>query len=393
MQADPRLHFDHAGGDIDEAHTQGVELCQTQGRTFRHDRSKAPHEPIGPRMQEQAKLVCRRLAARGPVGGEMGLPGFDMVLGHAPAAINAFVQSPGAPTWEIGHDEARVATLRPNLDTGDDPLGPAPARRPVIEFLEASDLGLGLRLLEAQGRAGLDGCHAFVQRAGRRHAEDEGDAVRPAPVEHLGGTIVAIAPDQDPGMGPVSADRPDETAHMRTDLAATRAFGRAQNSGHETTLAIEHHDWLEAVFIVMRVEQPQLLLPVNGIEGIVDVELDLRGHCPERAAIQAGHGMTHGLKHAPVGQVLQASDRRLGSQILIAGESAPCHLEDGIGPQARGVIGIFITGGDHAHPEADHLVEPVGDHLGTPRIIDACSQRRGNTQALFHLRQSDQAAI
>jgi len=109
-------------------------------------------------------------------------------------------------------------------------------------------------------------------------------------------------------MGPVSADRPDETAQMSSDLTATRAFGRAQDSGHETTLVVEHHDRLEAVFIVMRVEQPQLLLPVNGIEGVVDIEHDLRRHCPERAAIQADHGMTHGQKHAPIGQVLQAAD-------------------------------------------------------------------------------------
>ena len=50
---------------------------------------------------------------------------------------------------------------------------------------------------------------------------------------------------------------------MSTDLAATRAFGRAQDSGHETTLVVEHLNRLEAVFIVMRVEQPQLLLPVK----------------------------------------------------------------------------------------------------------------------------------
>jgi len=133
-------------------------------------------------------------------------------------------------------------------------------------------------------------------------------------------------------MGPVSADRPDGTAQMGTDLATTRAFGPAQDSGHETTLVIEHHNRLESVFIVMRVEQPQFLLSVNGIEGVVEVEHDLRRHCPERAAIQADHGMTHGQKHAPIGQALQAAERRLGSEILIAGKSAPGHLEDGIGP-------------------------------------------------------------
>lgn len=241
MQADPRFHFDHAGGDLDEAQTQEVELRQTQRRTFRHCRTQPPQQPIGPRMQEQPELVCRHLAARGPVGGEMGLPGLDVVLGHAPAAIDTLIQGPGASTREIGHDEARVAALRPDLDTGDDPLGPAPARRPVMEFLEVPNLGLRLRLLETQGRAGLDRCRAVAQRSVSRHAEDIGDAVRPAPVERLGSAIVTVTPDQKPGIGPVSADRPDKTAQMSTDLAATRAFGRAQDSGRETTFVVEHH--------------------------------------------------------------------------------------------------------------------------------------------------------
>lgn len=63
-------------------------------------------------------------------------------------------------------------------------------------------------------------------------------------------------------------------------------------------------------------------------------------------------------------QFMKAGPSRLGRQTLIAGKSAPGHLEDGVGLQAVCVIGIFIAGCDHAHPEAIHLVEPVGGNSG-----------------------------
>ena len=40
---------------------QGVELCQMQGRAFRHDRA-APYQTVSSRMQEGPELVCRCLA-------------------------------------------------------------------------------------------------------------------------------------------------------------------------------------------------------------------------------------------------------------------------------------------------------------------------------------------
>src|SRR3954469_7084941 len=52
-------------------------------------------------------------------------------------------------------------------------------------------------------------------------------------------------------------------------------FGRlAGRSTAVTTLAIEHNDGLEPVFVVVGIEQPQLLAAVHGVEGVVDVEHD-----------------------------------------------------------------------------------------------------------------------
>jgi cytochrome b len=68
-----------------------------------------------------------------------------------------------------------------------------------------------------------------------------------------------VAAQQDLDPRPVRADRPDQPAQMRGDLAALRPLRRAQHRGHEPAGAVEDHDRLEAVLVVVGVEQPQLL--------------------------------------------------------------------------------------------------------------------------------------
>ncbi len=62
-----------------------------------------------------------------------------------------------------------------------------------------------------------------------------------------------------------------EAAEEGADLASTWPLGWAQHGGDEPTLAVEHHDGLETVFVVVRVEQPHLLLAVHGVERVVHV--------------------------------------------------------------------------------------------------------------------------
>jgi hypothetical protein len=104
----------------------------------------------------------------------------------------------------------------------------------------------------------------------------------------------------------VRADRPHQGAEDGADLDATRPLGRAQQRSDEAALAIEHDHGLKAVLVVMRVEQAQLLRPVRGIKGVVDVEHDAPRHLPERAAVEIDESMAHAQQGAGVGPVLQA---------------------------------------------------------------------------------------
>ena len=100
-------------------------------------------------MQEQPELVRGRLGAGRAVGGEMRLPGLDVVLGRAAPAVDILVERLGLSAGEVGDDEAGVGALIADLDAGDDALNPAPAGGAVEELLEAPDLARLRRALRS----------------------------------------------------------------------------------------------------------------------------------------------------------------------------------------------------------------------------------------------------
>ena len=83
--------------------------------------------------------------------------------------------------------------------------------------------------------------------------------------------------------GPVGADRPQQAAQEARVISSPpgRLAGRS-TAVDEPPVAVEHDDRLEAVFVVMGVEQPQLLAAMHGVEGVVDVEHDPLGNLRER---------------------------------------------------------------------------------------------------------------
>ena len=64
VQHDPGLQRDDAGGDLDQAQAEGVELGHAPGRALRHEAAQRPHQPIGAGVQHQAELVGGGLACR-----------------------------------------------------------------------------------------------------------------------------------------------------------------------------------------------------------------------------------------------------------------------------------------------------------------------------------------
>jgi hypothetical protein len=63
---------------------------------------------------------------------------------------------------------------------------------------------------------------------------------------------------------------------------------------------------LEAIFVVVRIEEPKLLAAMHRVERIVDIECDAFGNLSEGLAIEIDHGAPHAQQRAGVGQVFQS---------------------------------------------------------------------------------------
>ena len=145
-----------------------------------------------------------------------------------------------------------------------------------------------------------------AQRRGRGDAEDEVEAVRPAEVDDLGAAIMAVGANENVRGRPVGPDRPEHTPKELAYFHAAGTLGRAQHCGHEPSVAVEHDDRLEAVFVVMGVEQTQLLAAMHGVEGIVEVKHDPLGNSGVGRAIKIDQGFSHAQKRAQIGPILKA---------------------------------------------------------------------------------------
>jgi hypothetical protein len=151
----------------------------------------------------------------------------------------------------------------------------------------------------------------WLQRAGLGEAEDVVDAIRLAPVEDLRTGVVAVGAQQDVHPRPVAGDRADQTPEKGADLDTLRPLRRARDGGDEAAVGVEDDDRLEAVFVVVGVEQAQLLAAVHRIEGVVDIEDDALRHVAERAAVDVDQGPAQAQQCPRMRQVLQPRDGRL----------------------------------------------------------------------------------
>jgi hypothetical protein len=69
---------------------------------------------------------------------------------------------------------------------------------------------------------------------------------------------------------------------------------------------VVYNDRLETVLVVMAIEQAQLLLAVNGIEGVINIQHDPLWHLPEPGAVEIDQSAAHAQQGTGIGQVLQA---------------------------------------------------------------------------------------
>ena len=204
---------------------------------------------------------------------------------------------------------------------------------------------------------------------------------------------MAVGPQQDLSVGPVGADRAQQTAQEGLDFLAAGPFGGPKDGGDEAALAVEHDDWLKAILVIMRVEQPRLLAAMHRVERVVDVEPDSFGNFLEGLAIKIDPRPPHAQQGANVRQILKPRDRRLRAQLPIGRRQIERHLEHRIASQTIGVAAVLVTGADRQEPKTKDIDQAVRDLIGIAGVHDAGGEPVGEAKALFDLAQRQNAAI
>src|SRR5262249_60824298 len=124
-----------------------------------------------------------------------------------------------------------------------------------------------------------------------------------------------------PDLGPIGPDGADETAHKAANLSPARPLAGPQHGGDKAAFPIKDDDRLEAVIVMVDIEEAELLSAMHSVEGVVDIEHDALRHRLERTAIllhqrPANKGQAVDVKQVGrelgVRYVLQGSVRKAG---------------------------------------------------------------------------------
>jgi hypothetical protein len=84
---------------------------------------------------------------------------------------------------------------------------------------------------------------------------------------------MAIASERDARVRPTLPNTPHETAHMCTHLnAARRLAGSQHHRDGATAFGVVDMDRKEAAFVIMGIEQRELLMAVDDVTRVIDIE-------------------------------------------------------------------------------------------------------------------------
>ena len=199
-----------------------------------------------------------------------------------------------------------------------------------------------------QPAAALDETHI----AGDRH--DVLDALGLQEGEDLGAGKAAVQPDPEDRPREGHPQAGEQAPQERDRAALGRAVARAQHRSDHVLrrLGIEgqrRHQGQVARGVVVPVEEAELLLPVGGIVGRIEVDRDAAGAAPEPRAMvlddEVGQPEARQVELLPPHGVLEPGERRLGRQVGASERIAvDQELVDRVLRQSGRVVAVGVAG-------------------------------------------------
>ncbi len=217
------------------------------------------------------------------------------------------------------------------------------------------------------------------------------EAIGATPIENLGTAIVAVGPQQDFGIGPVSADRAQQAPQEGLDLLAARPLGGTKHGGDEAALAVEHDDRLKSVFVVVGVEQPQLLTTVDPIVSSMSSVIRLGTVAKDSQYRSTSPCPSAARRERPADS--PTAILSTASTIPDRWRKIDRHLEHRIAAQRMGVVAVLAAGADHQQSKTDDVRQAVRDPIGRARIDHAGGEPIADPKSLFDFAQRQNAAI
>ena len=203
---------------------------------------------------------------------------------------------------------------------------------------------------------------------------------------------MTIATDGQPRGRPMAADAAHQTTQMAADFVSRWCLAGPQQHRHRARGGgLVDMDRQEAAFVVMRVEQRELLMAVHDIDGVIDVQRDGGGRAGVAGAIDVDHGVGHAHHLAQARRILPTRHRRLRAQIIAGIGQAPAgQLEAGIGAQMIEIVGVLIAAGDREHAGAQNVGDAVRHQQRIARIGDQTLPAAGRSR--YAARQRPEAS-
>ena len=138
---------------------------------------------------------------------------------------------------------------------------------------------------------------------------------------------------------------------------------RAQHGGQgKPADSVEDQQWVEHVLVEVAVEQAQLLAPMGGIVGGVDVQDDQIPGPRMGRQIGIHQGVAQATQLGAGDPVLQPGQGGLGGQILLGERGAPHGgLQRRVAAQRGMVVGVFVALGNGEDPLAQQVQLRMAD--------------------------------
>ena len=165
-------------------------------------------------------------------------------------------------------------------------------------------------------------------------------------VQDLGGRKMAVAADQDMGVGPALTQVRQETGQNHGILRACGACPRPEARGDQRMRrSLKDKEGQITIALVVMVIEGEFLLAMRGVIGVIEVQHDGRGGLcvAGNKVVHEGRGET--IEVLAVHLVLQPRERGSTGQVVRGLQRKPLHpqLEHGVMPEAIGIVAIGIA--------------------------------------------------